>query len=489
MRKTVSPASPPPPAASPGPAILIVDDEVQALQSFAIALRSAGIEPVVCEQDSRRALERLAEGDFGAILLDLMMPFLSGRELLPRILAERPQTPVIVVTGANDVETAVECMKAGAFEYLVKPIERARLLASVRNALEVHALRRENTLLRRHLLADGVERPEIFQEILTAGQSLRPIFQYAEAVAPTGQPVLITGETGSGKELMARAIHHASGRPGEFVAVNVAGLDETVFSDTLFGHRRGAFTGAEQARAGLIERASGGTLFLDEIGDLSLPNQVKLLRLLQEREYFPLGEDTPRRADARIIVATNQDPGELAREGRFRHDLYYRLLTHHIHLPPLRERKEDLPVLAERFLEEAARELGKRRPTAPPELIPLLSTYAFPGNIRELRSMIFDAVSRHRGGVLSLEVFRARILPQAPAPGEPPRDPRVIRPPSLQFSDFLPTLREAADLLTQEAMRRAGGNQSVAARMLGVTQQALSKRLKTARQRRERTEE
>ncbi len=238
---------------------------------------------------------------------------------------------------------------------------------------------------------------------------MRSTFKYIESIAVTSQPVLITGKTGVGKELIARTIHRLSGRKGTLAAVNVTGLDDTTFSDTLFDHKRGAFTGADRVRAGLIEKAANGTLFLDETGDLHPTSQVKLLRLLQEREYYPLGADVPRPSNARIVVATNRDLLALQASGTFRADLYYRLLLHRINVPPLRERRDDIPLLVEFFLQRAADELGKTKPTPPPELFILLALYDFPGNIRELQTMIFDAVSRHESWKLSLTGFKEII--------------------------------------------------------------------------------
>jgi DNA-binding NtrC family response regulator len=337
-------------------------------------------------------------------------------------------------------------------------------------------LQRENRDVAAHLLSGTLQHPEAFAGIVTRSRAMQTVFAYVEAVARSSQPLLVTGESGTGKELVARAAHALSGRPGPLVTVNVAGLDDAVFADTLFGHVRGAYTGAEQARHGMIEEAAGGTLFLDEIGDLSVPSQVKLLRLSQEGEYFPLGSDRPKRLQARLLVATHQDLTAKQADGSFRRDLYHRLHTHHVQIPPLRERKEDLPLLLEHFLEEAARELGKRKPTAPRQLAQLLATYSFPGNVRELRAMVHDAVTRHPGSILSMDAFQDAIEKGrggAPAQAAPsaPRNP---------FSgvEDLPTFREAYDLLLEEALARSQGNQTLAARLLGVTQSALSKRLK-----------
>ena len=465
----------------PSNPILIVDDEAAILLAIDTALQMAGLSNTLTCQDSRRVMDLLARHPVEVLLLDLTMPHIDGRELLNRVNREFPEIPVIIVTGAVDVETAVLCMKSGAFDYVIKPVETDRLVSGVNRAVSFRELKRENFALKQHILTDTLEKPEAFTSIITNNKKMLSIFQYIESIAQTSQPVLIRGETGVGKELIARTLHTLSGLKGAFVAVNVAGLDDNVFSDTLFGHVRGGVhrCGTRSPRA--IEQASGGTLFLDEIGDLSTASQVKLLRLLQEGEYFPLGQDVAKRTDVRIVASSNVDLWERQKAGLFRKDLNYRLRTHRIYIPPLRERMDDIPLLVEHFLVEAARTLDKKKPIVPNELTTLLRTYPFPGNVRELQTLIFDAASRHKGGVLSLDVFKAHIrlyqsrentIPQAsthtPEPGTA----------LIGFSEKLPTIKQATDLLVAEAMRRTGGNQSVAAGLLGITQQALSKRMK-----------
>jgi DNA-binding NtrC family response regulator len=455
--------------------IMLVDDEEQALTSFEMTLRAARMNNFIRCQDSRKVVPLLVAQEIEVMLLDLRMPHLSGEELLPMIASDFPEVSVIVITGATDVDTAVKCMKLGAFDYMVKPVEKNRLIGGVRRAIEIRELQRENRLLRAHVLTGRIEHPEAFSGIVTGSPAMRSVFQYIEAISSSPRPVLITGETGVGKELVARAAHTHSGRRGRFVPVNVAGLDDNVFADTLFGHRKGAFTGADQARSGLLEQASGGTLFLDEIGDVSPTSQVKLLRLLQDGEFFPLGSDVPKRSDARVLVATNKDLDALKGSGKFRKDLYYRLYSHHVHIPPLRERMEDLPLLAAHFLEKAANTLGKKTPTPPGELVTLLSTYDFPGNVRELESMIFDAVSAHKGGKLSMEAFRGHIFKDR-IPQE--RNTCGEERPFVTFHEKLPTLKQAEEWLIREAMTRARGNQSIAALSLGISRQALNQRLR-----------
>ncbi|MGB5230495.1 MAG: sigma-54 dependent transcriptional regulator [Desulfoprunum sp.] len=362
----------------PAEPILVIDDEEAILLSIDTILQLSGMNNVRTCSDSRQVLAIIEQRPPGVILLDLNMPHLDGEALLDQITGRYPHVPVIIITGRIDAETAVECMKSGAFDYIVKPVEENRLLASVKKSLQYSELHQENLLLKEQLRQGSLKIPEAFAEIITTSPKILLLFGYRESVAPTFQPVPIRGETGTGKGLIARAIHRLSGSPGEFVAVNVAGLDDNVFSDTLFGHVRGAFTGADTDRSGLIERAAGGTLFLDEIGDLSASSQIKLLRLLQEKEYMPLGSDADRTSSARIIASTHVDLWELQQKEQFRQDLHYRLRTHRIILPPLRERREDIGLLVEHFAECAAQALKKNMPKIPRELIAMLEAYHFP---------------------------------------------------------------------------------------------------------------
>ena len=464
--------------------VLLVDDEEQFLLSVCVTLSSAGINNILECQDSREVPQLLSKQDVGVIVLDISMPYLSGTELLLTISQDFPDIPIIMVTAVSELETAVECMKTGAFDYLVKPVDDGRLVTSVKRAIEMREVRTENTLLKQYLLSDKLMHPEAFSAMMTKNNAMRSIFQYSEAIAGTSLPVLITGETGTGKELIAKSIHDVSGRTGEFVPVNVAGVDDNLFSDTLFGHKRGAFTGADRDRKGLIEQASGGTLFLDEIGDLNIESQVKLLRLLQEGKYYPIGSDMAKLTDARFVVATNRDIGSMQETGQFRKDLYYRLQAHHIHIPTLRERRDDIPLLVEHFLGKAAKTLGKKRATPPRELLTLLGTYHFPGNIRELEGMIFDAVSRHKSGMLSMETFKEKITLKSPdhqaiqvgeAESHQAENKRIV------FTNPMPTLKEIEQILIAEVMKRSNGNQTIAAQLLGLTRKALNNRLSRSR--------
>ena len=460
--------------------VLLVDDEQHILTTNRLCLQSAGVNEVLTLTDPRQVLTLLNDKSVAVVVLDLHMPHTSGAELLPKIVSDFPQVPVILVTANDDIATVVDCMKSGAFDYLVKPVEPSRLVTSVRKALEVCSLSSELQSLKQRLLSDSLDDPEAFSAIVTGDKKMRGLFQYVEVVARSRAPIMVTGETGTGKELLARAIHQLSGCKGDFVPINVAGLDDNLFTDTLFGHKKGAFTGADQAREGLIAKAAGGTLFLDEIGDLNEASQIKLLRLLQEHEYYPVGSDLIRKSDARIVLATNRDLAELLAAGHFRKDLYYRLFAHRVNIPPLRERMEDIPVLLDHFLDKSAQELGKKKPTPPPELATLLSLYNFPGNVRELEALVFDAVARHLSGILSMESFRNVIgdprphssVPEAKIPVDTSVDPLVAL-----FGHF-PTIAEVENHLIDQAMSLAKGNQGMAAKLLGMGRQTLNKRLR-----------
>lgn len=458
--------------------ILVIDDEEAILLSIDTILQLAGINNVITCQDSKHAMALVQQRAPSVVLLDLNMPNVNGEAILEQLTTTHPRVPVIVITGRIDAETAVDCLKSGAADYIVKPVEEERLLSAVRQGLlsTSQPLSEAQDSGSRKL-----QQPEAFSSIITASPKLYAIFEYVESIAATRQPVLVKGETGTGKELIARAIHQISGQTGEFVAVNVAGLDDNVFSDTLFGHTRGAFTGAAADRPGLIEKAAGGTLFLDEIGDLTPASQVKLLRLLQENEFLPLGSDSARHSSARIITSTHVDLWEMQTKSQFREDLHYRLRTHRLRMVPLRERKEDLPPLIDHFLEGAARSLGRPRPKVPPELITLLETYPFPGNVRELQALIFDAMAQHKNGILSLTVFREHIgLMRRLEEKHHPRPSEQTL--AFAAAETLPSIRQATRMLIEEAMSRANNNQSIAASLLGISQQALSKRLKSLSQ-------
>lgn len=459
--------------------VLLIDDDIQALENTRNLLLTAGFCNVFMLSDSRMALSFLEQHAMAAIVLDLMMPHLDGAELLKQLYRDHPHIPVIVETAADDVRIAVECIKSGAFDYLVKPVRMVSLVSTLKKALESWSLRQADAAREQGFPNGGLNCPEAFAEIRTASSKMFSVFKYVEKVAGSMLPVMITGESGTGKELLARAIHRLSAVPGEMVTVNVAGLDDTMFSDTLFGHRKGAFTGADQIREGLVCRAAGGTLFLDEIGDLNEQSQVKLLRLLQEREYYPAGSDVVRTSSARILLATNVELESMIKEGKFRRDLYFRLCTHLIHIPPLRERREDIPLLLEGFIEAAARHFNKPLPPVAPDLADALAKHPFHGNVRELRSMVFDAVARCPGGSLKTGSFPALV--RQGASGQNAALQVSANGFDAIYSLFgrLPTFREIEDFLINEALKVSGSNHALAAALLGVTRQTIGNRLKS----------
>ena len=463
-----------PPAEKNTDSILIVDDERHFLESLRFIFTTRGYPDLTLLTDPSEVSLLIRSRIFSVILLDITMPKLSGFDILDLLTKETPDTPVIMITARNEVPTAVACIKAGAFDYLVKPIDEERLFNAVERALDVSRLRFENKALRNSLYDSQLKKPELFKKFTTQNYALIKTFFYIEAIAESQEPVLITGETGTGKELAAKALHEATARKGPFIPVNIAGLSEHLFDDTLFGHQKGAFTGADTDRKGLIEEANGGTLFLDEIGDLSPMSQVKLLRLIQDRKYRILGGNSYRNADIKIVTATHHNLPDKVKKGEFRSDLYYRLSVHHIQLPSLRDRLEDLPLLVEDFLEEASANLKRKKPTPPWELYTLLSTYSFPGNIRELRSMVFDAVARHSKKVMSLDVFRERICPCSEV------NSHLLSPETegkIKFGNTLPTIKEAEEVLIREALKVSRGNQTIASGILGLTRKALNSRL------------
>ncbi|HCB15230.1 MAG TPA: two-component system response regulator [Gammaproteobacteria bacterium] len=457
--------------------VLVVDDDLISVTITRATLCKCGLNNVLACTDSRQVMDLVSQHRIRIVLLDLVMPYVSGEELLQSLSENYPEVLVIILTATEEVDTAVRCIKAGAFNYLTKPIDFERLFAIIKNALAFWELRQENLAIQQSKFSTNLSQPEVFAKIITRDAKMLQIFQYVESIAGTSEPVLMTGETGVGKDLMAQAIHTLSNRQGPLVAVNIAGLDDIVFSDTLFGHSKGAFTGAERVRGGLIEQASKGTLFLDEIGDLAAASQSKLLRLLQGGDYFPLGSDVLKHSDARVVSATHRDLWQLAKNDQFRKDLNYRLRTHHLHIPPLRERLGDLPLLIDHFLQEVAVRFSKPKSRISKSLVTLLEHYDFPGNVRELRMMLFDAASRTKSSTLSPRLFESYLRQNSAGATVAPRPASDNTP--FDFTSHMPTLKQATDLLIQEALRRSGGNQTTAAKLLGISQQALSKRLKS----------
>jgi DNA-binding NtrC family response regulator len=458
--------------------ILLVDDEPAELEAYSLLLSSMGMENVRTLSDSRNVSAMLETMQSPVLFLDLNMPHRSGQEVLRELKLTKPQIPVIIITADSEIETAVECLKLGAQDYLVKPIDLKMFSSALRNALEIGLLRNEVMTLKGISFSSREYTNKAFDRIVTKSPLMFGLFQYIESIATSGLPTLILGETGSGKELIANAIHEVSGLPGKFVAVDISGLDDTLFSDTLFGHAKGAYTGAETVRAGMLEKAGNGTIFLDEIGDLSEVSQVKLLRLLQEKIYYPLGSDQPKQCSARIITAANKDLTRLAGlDGEFRMDLYYRLSTHLIKVPPLRDRKEDIPLLVEHLMTSAAATMNKAIPTISPQAMNLLMQHHFCGNIRELKAYISDAVARSTHGHIQDNLIAERLTGATSMKSASPKS--TVYTNSLEsLFGYFPTLEELADYAVEMALDVSANNQSQASRLLGISRQALNKRLK-----------
>jgi two-component system nitrogen regulation response regulator NtrX len=390
------------------PRILIVDDQRAVREELSYALRFEGYRTAEAEH-GEAALQQLAAGDHAAVLLDIKMPGLDGLQVLARIKEAWPRLPVIMISGHGDIETAVVAVKSGAYDFLPKPFDGERVLVSVKNALRWSDLASENLSLREELARE--------YRLLGDSPPMQEVRRMIERVAPTEASVLITGENGTGKELVARQLHLLSRRAkAPFVALNCAAIPEELLESELFGHERGAFTGATGTRRGHFEEAHGGTLFLDEVGDLALDAQAKLLRALQERTITRVGGSKPIPVDVRLLAATNQDLQALVKEKRFREDLFYRLHVIRIHLPPLRERGADVEELAHHFVGQACRKNSLPRKKLGAGALAHLRTLPFPGNVRELRNLLEAAAILAEGPVLEEQDLRTGAATSAPGP-------------------------------------------------------------------------
>lgn len=443
--------------------ILIVDDDEALRESLALVLSAEDYE-VLAAPDGEAALALLEKGPVDVVLCDLRMPGVDGLELLPQLARRLPGATLVLMSAHGGPDLAIEAIQRGAYDYLAKPFTPAEALLAIRKARERERLRRENALLRRDVERVVGERP-----IVAASACMIEVLELIERAAEFKSTVLLTGESGTGKEVLARAIHAQSPRRGEaFVAVNCAAIPENLLESELFGHARGAFTGADRARHGLFVEADGGTLFLDEIGELPSPLQAKLLRALQEEEIRPIGESKPRRVDVRVIAATARDLEGEVRAGRFREDLFYRLDVLRVRVPPLRERREDIPLLVDHFLSRFGQSLGKPVREVSDEALGKLVAYPWPGNVRELENVLERAVILAR----SDRIGPRDLPPNVTAPAR--EAPREGAP---EFS-----LREARRVCETAAIERAlaatGGNRTHAARLLGISHRALLYKLK-----------
>jgi len=450
--------------------ILCVDDDASALLVLRATLDAAGHQ-VIPVNNAEAALKVLSRGGIDLVISDYQMPGRNGLEFLGELSERGIDVPVIMATGYASVEHAVTSIKAGAIDYIMKPLRAEQLHLVVEQALEFDRLRRENGELRKE-----VKQLRTKREIIGESTALQRVLDIVRAVAPTRASVLLHGESGTGKELIARAIHDLSDRrEGPFVSINAAALPETLIESVLFGHEKGAFTGAVKQVSGAFERAHRGTLLLDEISEMRLDLQAKLLRVLQEQEFERIGGSTPIRVDVRVIATTNRDLEAEVAAGRFREDLYYRLNVVSIPIPPLRERKEDIPMLVTHFVQRHAAELGKQIRSVSAEALEMLIAHDWPGNIRELNHAIERAVIMSSGPVLQKSAFDIRtaaIAPRGDTRGSAgtPAGSRTIRLETLN-------LEEAERILITEALAAAGQNRTRAAELLGISVRTLRNKL------------
>jgi len=456
-------------SASRGARILLVEDEPNMARTLARILERKGHE-VVTAANGQEALALLAPGAFQAIVTDLNMPVMDGMQLLRQLQGETVPAgerrllspPAIVLTGHGSTQAAVEAMKLGAWDYLIKPCNPDELLMTIEQVLHVADLEHENTRLR-----EVIARSQGFGEIIGRSPAMHEVYGAIDAVSQNTTTILITGESGTGKELVARTIHARSARNAEpFVALNCGAVSDTLLDSQLFGHRRGAFTGATADHEGVFQAAHGGTLFLDEIADIPLALQVKFLRAVQEREVTPLGSTRPIKVDVRILAATNRDLAAEVQSGNFRSDLYYRLNVVQIVLPPLRERREDVALLAEYYVGRYARAFGVAPKVTTPAALARLEAYHWPGNIRELQNVIERCFALAPSADITLESLSPHVRDEPPASDA-----------SLDFGSAVPSLEATERALIAAALRQTAGNKNQAARVLGIDRQRLYRKV------------
>ncbi len=456
-----------------GETILIVDDEESVRNALAGVMADEGYE-VVTTASGKAGFDLLNETHPALALLDIAMPGMDGIETLRRFKEARPEMPVIMITGHGTIETAVKTTKMGAYDFMVKPPELEHLTLVVRHALEESRLREENESLKKRI--------ERRYEIVGESGKIRELKQQIALAGPTNGWVLIHGESGTGKELVARAIHRASKRStGPFVEVNCAAIPQELIESELFGHERGAFTGATSTKRGKFELADGGTIFLDEIGDMSLPTQAKVLRVLEGQEFQRVGGTRTLKTDVRVVAASNKDLAEEIKKGNFREDLYYRLNVIPLDVPPLRERMDDIPLLVNHFLQEFSLEYGQKPKTIEPEALTLFLRYPWPGNVRELRNIIERLIIMVPGPTLT-----ARDVP--PPINRPQAERRTPDEGQLAASADMSSLVRPATLKEARAafergfiiqkLRENGGNVSKTADAIGLERSNLHRKIK-----------
>ena len=444
--------------------ILIVDDDEGLLFSIRAALLSAGLPDPALLSDSRRVMGLIRQHPFQLALLDMIMPHLDGLEVLRQIKKESPATECIFITAVDDVAMAVQAMRFGAYDYLVKPLNIKRTTIAVSHALERYQLKRGMALFEHPQSFGDLKHPEAFNTMVAEDEAMALVFRQAETCAESDYNVMIAGETGVGKGLLARIIHQLSRRSkGPFVAVNMPSFSQTLFEDDFFGHIRGAFTGAVADKQGFFEAARGGTIFLDEITELEPNMQGKLLRVIEDKEYYRLGSTDIVNVDLRFLSASNRDLNEAVATGRLRGDLYYRLNEYHIHIPPLRRRPKDILRLARCFLKIHAAKNNKDIRSISPELAGVLQNYKFPGNVRELENIIAAAVLVENGNELTLPSAQNLLITQMP---------------DGNLSASFPCLAEVQKRHIEQALLICKGNRTKAAGLLGIGLRTLQRKIK-----------
>jgi DNA-binding NtrC family response regulator len=444
--------------------ILIIDDEQAVLNFLNVLLMQAGTYHVDILQDSRQALDRLHKGAYDLLLLDMDMPHVTGLDILQGIEKQGIDLETIVLTGVEDVELAVSAMKAGAYDYLKKPVDNDLLLITMDRAIERKAMRQELAELKMDVRWESLENPSLFESIITRSQKMIKIFRWVENLAMTSTSVLIMGESGTGKELIARAIHKASARSEKpFIAVNAGVFAQELFASEFFGHIRGAFSGAYQDKKGFLEEAEAGTLFLDEIGELPMEAQVKMLRVLQDGEYFRVGSTKLMRSDVRLLAATNKNLWEEIEKGLFRRDLFFRLNVNTLSLPPLREREGDIALLSRHFLRRYCEQNNRKIGSLSREVLELLEHYSFPGNIRELQNIIQSAALFEQSEILRLSSLPSQFLEMVRKPV----------PSSQDDAERLLTLEELERNHIRKVLEASGANNTKAAQILGISRVTL----------------
>jgi DNA-binding NtrC family response regulator len=434
--------------------VLVVDDDEGLLLSIKATLVSSGLPEPALISDSRNVISLMRDHQYPLVLLDLMMPHLNGIEVLEKIKNEFPESECVIVSANDEVATAVKAMSLGASDYLVKPLNSEKLVALVNRSLEKYSVRNELVRFGRKKVFSELKHPQAFADMIAEDESMALVFHQVEAVAGTDYSVVINGESGTGKEMLARVIHRLSNRSeAPFYAVNMASFSKTIFEDEFFGHAKGAYTDASSDRRGFFEAAQGGTLFLDEITELDPSLQAKLLRVIEEREFYRLGSTEVRNVDVRIVAATNRDVNEEIIKNRFRADLFYRINMYNIKIPPLRERKDDILPLARHFLKLHAGANNKKIQDLEPKLADRLLQSSFLGNVRELENIIAGAVLLERGKTLTLSSAR-NLLPYT----GPERRKNVE----------LVTLDELEKRHIKRVLEVTGGNRPKAAKILGI---------------------